>query len=57
MCSEATLLEEVPIFDVNLKAGLEIAHLHEKLDRLRSEGLSQLEKLQRSSQDSARPAH
>jgi len=33
-------------YDVNLKAELEIAHLHEKVDRLNSEALSRLEKIQ-----------
>jgi uncharacterized membrane protein len=33
-------------YDVNLKAELEIAHLHEKVDRLGSEVLARLEKLQ-----------
>lgn len=33
-------------YDVNLKAELEIAHLHEKLDRLTSDVLLRLEKLQ-----------
>lgn len=35
-------------YDVNLKAELEIAHLHEKIDRLNAEVLSRLEKVQRS---------
>ncbi len=35
-------------YDVNLKAELEICQLHEKVDRLNSEVLSRLEKLQRS---------
>ena len=30
-------------YDVNLKAELEIAHLHEKVDRLNSEALLRLE--------------
>jgi CRP/FNR family transcriptional regulator, cyclic AMP receptor protein len=34
-------------YDVNLKAELEIAHLHEKLDRLTAETLGRLDKLQR----------
>jgi uncharacterized membrane protein len=34
-------------YDVNLKAELEIAHLHEKLDRLTAESLARLEKIQR----------
>lgn len=33
-------------YDVNLKAELEIAHLHEKVDRLNSETLLRLEKIQ-----------
>ncbi len=35
-------------YDVNLKAELEIAQLHEKLDRLHVESLSRLEELQRA---------
>ena len=35
-------------YDVNLKAELEIAQLHEKLDRLHVESLSRLEELQRT---------
>ena len=31
-------------YDVNLKAELEIAHLHDKLDRLTGETLGRLEK-------------
>jgi CRP/FNR family transcriptional regulator, cyclic AMP receptor protein len=34
-------------YDVNLKAELEIAHLHEKLDRLTAESLRRLERIQR----------
>ncbi len=34
-------------YDVNLKAELEIAHLHEKIDRLNSEALGRLESIQR----------
>jgi CRP/FNR family transcriptional regulator, cyclic AMP receptor protein len=34
-------------YDVNLKAELEIAHLHEKLDRFTGETLGRLEKIQR----------
>jgi uncharacterized membrane protein len=34
-------------YDVNLKAELEIAHLHEKLDRLTAESLARLERIQR----------
>ncbi len=34
-------------YDVNLKAELEIAHLHEKLDRLTAESLGRLERIQR----------
>jgi len=33
-------------YDVNLKAELEIAHLHEKIDRLNSEALARLDKIQ-----------
>lgn len=39
-------------YDVNLKAELEIAHLHEKLDRLASSILTRLEKLKPPSSDS-----
>jgi uncharacterized membrane protein len=35
-------------YDVNLKAELEIAHLHEKMDRLTSEVLARLGKLERT---------
>ena len=35
-------------YDVNLKAELEIAHLHEKLDRLTAESLGRLERIQRN---------
>ena len=35
-------------YDVNLKAELEIVHLHEKVDRLTSDVLGRLERLQRS---------
>ncbi|MDZ4289271.1 MAG: DUF1003 domain-containing protein [Prosthecobacter sp.] len=35
-------------YDVNLKAELEICHLHDKVDRLNVEVLSRLDKLQRS---------
>ncbi len=35
-------------YDVNLKAELEIAHLHEKVDRLNAEVLGRLEKIQRA---------
>lgn len=38
-------------YDVNLKAELEIAHLHEKLDRLTGDVLLRLDKLQRSQQE------
>jgi CRP/FNR family transcriptional regulator, cyclic AMP receptor protein len=41
-------------YDVNLKAELEIAHLHEKLDRLTAESLRRLERIQREL--SKRPA-
>lgn len=34
-------------YDVNLKAELEIAHLHEKLDRLTAETLGRLERIQK----------
>jgi CRP/FNR family transcriptional regulator, cyclic AMP receptor protein len=34
-------------YEVNLKAELEIAHLHEKLDRLHEEALGRLDELQR----------
>jgi uncharacterized membrane protein len=34
-------------YDVNLKAELEIAHLHDKLDRFTGETLGRLEKIQR----------
>jgi CRP/FNR family cyclic AMP-dependent transcriptional regulator len=34
-------------YDVNLKAELEVAHLHEKVDRLHSELLARLEKIER----------
>jgi CRP/FNR family transcriptional regulator, cyclic AMP receptor protein len=34
-------------YDVNLKAELEVAHLHEKVDRLNAEVLSRLEKIER----------
>ncbi|HEX4966557.1 MAG TPA: DUF1003 domain-containing protein [Thermoanaerobaculia bacterium] len=34
-------------YDVNLKAELEIAHLHEKVDRLHAESVRRLEELQR----------
>lgn len=39
-------------YDVNLKAELEICHLHEKIDRLNSEVLTRLEKLQISLENS-----
>jgi CRP/FNR family transcriptional regulator, cyclic AMP receptor protein len=35
-------------YDVNLKAELEIAHLHEKIDRLHSETINRLERIVRS---------
>lgn len=41
-------------YDVNLKAELEIGHLHEKMDRLTTEVLTRLEKLQRQAMDSAK---
>lgn len=34
-------------YDVNLKAELEVAHLHEKVDRLHAEVLARLEQLKR----------
>ena len=34
-------------YDVNLKAELEIAHLHEKVDRLHVESLKRLDELRR----------
>ncbi|MES1211187.1 MAG: DUF1003 domain-containing protein, partial [Acidobacteriota bacterium] len=34
-------------YDVNLKAELEVAHLHEKVDRLNAEVLGRLEKIER----------
>ena len=34
-------------YDVNLKAELEVAHLHEKVDRLNAEVLARLEKIER----------
>jgi CRP/FNR family transcriptional regulator, cyclic AMP receptor protein len=36
-------------YDVNLKAELEVAHLHEKVDRLTAEVLARLEKIERRS--------
>jgi CRP/FNR family transcriptional regulator, cyclic AMP receptor protein len=36
-------------YDVNLKAELEVAHLHEKMDRLTAELLARLEKIERRS--------
>ncbi len=45
-------------YDVNLKAELEIAHLHEKLDRLTSDVLTRLERLhQVLPKDSTPPIH
>jgi uncharacterized membrane protein len=41
-------------YDVNLKAELEIAHLHEKMDRLTSEVLSRLGKIEKAT--SLKPA-
>ncbi len=41
-------------YDVNLKAELEIGHLHEKMDRLTTEVLTRLEKLQRQAADAAK---
>ena len=40
-------------YDVNLKAELEVAHLHEKLDRFSSEVLARLARMERSSPLSA----
>jgi uncharacterized membrane protein len=37
-------------YDVNLKAELEIAHLHEKVDRLTAELLSRLDKIEQATQ-------
>lgn len=37
-------------YDVNLKAELEVAHLHEKVDRLHSEILGRLDRMSRGSQ-------
>jgi len=34
-------------YDVNLKAELEVAHLHEKLDRLQADALGRLERIER----------
>ncbi len=41
-------------YDVNLKAELEIGHLHEKMDRLTTEVLTRLEKLQKQTPDTAK---
>lgn len=41
-------------YDVNLKAELEIGHLHEKMDRLTTEVLTRLDKLQRQAADAAK---
>ena len=41
-------------YDVNLKAELEIGHLHEKMDRLTAEVLTRLDKLQRQATDTAK---
>jgi uncharacterized membrane protein len=38
-------------YEVNLKAELEVAHLHEKMDRLTSDVLARLEKLQLAAKD------
>jgi len=43
-------------YDVNLKAEMEIAHLHEKLDRLTADLLSNLDRLHRRLPDSDRSA-
>jgi len=40
-------------YDINLKAELEIMHLHEKVDRLNSDVLGQLEKIRRALPDSS----
>jgi CRP/FNR family cyclic AMP-dependent transcriptional regulator len=40
-------------YDVNLKAEMEIAHLHEKMDALKLEVLQRLERLQRGAQSEA----
>jgi uncharacterized membrane protein len=42
-------------YDVNLKAELEIAHLHEKMDRLTSEVLARLGKIEKTT-SSLKPA-
>lgn len=42
-------------YEVNLKAELEIGHLHEKLDRLTAETLSRLERLERAGTTAAAP--
>jgi CRP/FNR family cyclic AMP-dependent transcriptional regulator len=43
-------------YDVNLKAELEIAHLHEKMDRLTAECLARFGKLEKSGMKSISPA-
>lgn len=43
-------------YDVNLKAELEIAHLHEKLDRMHFEMLKRLDSVQRSDSGNGAPA-
>jgi CRP/FNR family cyclic AMP-dependent transcriptional regulator len=43
-------------YDVNLKAELEIAHLHEKVDRLNSESLRRLETIQELLTGAGKPA-
>jgi uncharacterized membrane protein len=43
-------------YDVNLKAELEIAHLHEKMDRLTAEVLARFGKLEKSGMKSTAPA-
>jgi uncharacterized membrane protein len=35
-------------YDVNLKAELEIAHLHEKVDRLQADVLTRLERIEKA---------
>jgi uncharacterized membrane protein len=43
-------------YDVNLKAELEIAHLHEKFDHLHAELLSRLTTIERNSRRPGPPA-
>lgn len=42
-------------YDVNLKAELEVAHLHEKMDRLTSEMLHRLERMEQQANGTSRP--